>query len=151
VIAPAYTYLGDSPAVLETIQVNRGEVFGEAIRLAGYNTQLDRQTGHIEVTLYWQVLATPAEDYTIFVHLLDETGQRHSQADKRPLDGAFPTGLWRAGDLLHTQHTLAVPEICRQSACYLAVGFYEVASLERLAVTQGQATDDAVLLTDFAQ
>ena len=151
VIAPAYIYLGDSPAALETVQFKRSEIFGEAIQLAGYNTHLDRQTGHMEVTLYWQVLATPAEDYTIFVHLLDGAGQRHSQHDKRPLDGAFPTSLWRAGDLLHTEHHLAVPELCRQSACYLAVGFYDVESLERLAVTHGQATDNAVLLTDFAQ
>lgn len=151
VIAPAYTYLGDSPDVLETVQVKRGEVFGEAIQLAGYNAHLDRQTGRMEVTLYWQVLETPADDYTIFVHLLDETGQRHSQADKRPLDGAFPTNLWRTGDLLRTRHRLAAPEQCRQSACYLAVGFYEVESLERLAVTRGQATFNAVLLTDFAR
>jgi len=151
VISPAYTYLGDSPEVLETVRFKRNEVFGEAIRLDGYNTQLNLQTGQMEVTLYWEVLETPVDDYTVFVHLLDDAGHRHSQSDKRPLDGAFTTSLWRAGDLLHTQHHLAVPELCLQSACYLAVGFYEVESLERLAVTAGQATGNAVLLTDFAQ
>lgn len=149
VIRPAYEYLGDPPDVLNTLQFRRGEVFGDAIELVGYTSNVDLQRGQVQVTLYWRTLNRPADDYTIFVHLLDANGNRLSQHDRRPMDGRFPTNLWRAGDVMHTDHTLQAGETCLSAPCYLAVGFYDWESGERLAVTYGASENNAVLLDEF--
>lgn len=148
IIRPAFKYLGDSPEILQTAQFHRADQFGNAIELAGYSVS-PLSDGQSRVTLYWRVLATPAGDYTIFVHLLDETGTRHSQSDRRPLDGGFPTQLWRPGDIFHTEYDLTIPAQCSQIKCYWAVGLYNWETGERLAVTQGVAPDNAVSLTEF--
>jgi hypothetical protein len=149
VIAPAYEYLGDSPQVLDTLQFQRGDVFGNTIELTGYNLQVDHQRNEAHVTLYWRTLTPPADDYTIFVHLLDANGNRISQHDQRPMDGRFPTHLWRPDDVMHTDHALQASEACLQDSCYLLVGFYDWETGERLPVTQGIAENNAALLDEF--
>lgn len=149
VIAPAYEYLGDSPQVLDTVQFRRGDVFGEAIKLVGYTSQVDQGSGQVQTTLYWRSIKSPPGDYTIFVHLLDRQGNRISQHDRRPMDGRFPTNLWRPGDLVHTDHLLQANDTCRDGSCYLAVGFYDWESGGRLPVTEGVAEDNAVHLSQL--
>lgn len=148
IIHPAFEYLGDPPEILQTAQFQRADQFGNAIELAGYSVS-PLPDGQSRVTLYWRVLNSPAGDYTVFVHLMDETGARHSQSDRRPLDGGFPTQLWRSGDVIHTEYDLTIPELCSQTQCHLAVGLYDWQTGERLAVTQGAAQDNAVSLTEW--
>lgn len=149
VIAPAYTYLGDPPQVADSVQFRRADVFGDAVELVGYDSSVDWQSGRLQVRLYWQTLAQPAEDYTAFVHLVDAQGHRYSQDDRQPLDGAFPTSQWRPGDLMHTDHTLQGDAACLDAPCYLAVGWYDLETGQRLPVTRGRATNDAVFLDEF--
>lgn len=148
VIAPRFEYLGDPPDVLQTMQFHRADQFGDAIELAGYSIS-PLADGQSRISLYWQLLNSPSEDYTIFVHLMDADGTRHSQSDRRPFDGGFPTQTWRPGDIIHTENDLVIPELCSQTSCYLMVGFYNWATGERLAVTQGAAQDNAVILAEF--
>jgi hypothetical protein len=110
--------------------------------------QVDRQSGAVQVILYWRTINTPAEDYTVFVHLLDAQGNRISQNDRRPLDGRFPTNLWRRGDVMHTEHALQVTEACLHDPCRLMVGLYHLKSGQRLPVTRGAVGGDAVLLDE---
>jgi hypothetical protein len=149
VIAPRYTYLGDPPQVLDSVQFQRGEIFGQSIELAGYSTSLDRASGRVSLSLYWRTLNAPAEDYTVFVHLLDGQGNRISQDDRRPLDGRFPTNQWRPGDVMHTDHVLQASQACLRSACYPAIGLYDWKTDRRLPVTQGATEGDAVLLREW--
>jgi hypothetical protein len=148
-IVPSYQYLGDAPQVLDDVEFRRGEIFGKSIELAGYGASIDRESGQVWLTLYWRTLRTPADDYTIFVHLLDGQGRRISQDDRRPLDGRFPTHLWRAGDVMHTDHALQASQACLRSACYMAVGLYDWETGRRLPVTQGASEGDAVLLREW--
>jgi 4-amino-4-deoxy-L-arabinose transferase-like glycosyltransferase len=147
-IAPTYEYLGDRPQALDEVQFQREDVFGDAIQLAGYTTHIDMETGQLGVTLYWRTLNTPADDYTIFVHLMDSQGNRISQQDRRPLDGRFPTNMWRRGDVMHTDHLLQASDVCLAAPCYLAVGFYNWETGQRVPVTHGMAENDAVLLRE---
>lgn len=101
------------------------------------------------MTLYWRVLNTPSGDYTVFVHLMDEAGTRYSQSDRRPMDGGFPTQAWRAGDVIHTEYYLTIPDQCSQVKCHLSVGLYNWETGERLAVTQGATQDNSITLTEF--
>ena len=149
-IAPSYRYLGDTPQVVEQLPYRRAEVFGDMFELVGYRARADLQSGQLQVTLYWRALTTPDADYTMFVHLLNGQGQRLSQHDRQPLDGDFPTSLWRAGDVMHTTHNLqASPDCLKSPPCYLAVGIYDWRTGVRLPVTRGEADNDAVLLREF--
>ena len=50
--------------------------FGESILLDAYEISAQPAAGQpLDVTLYWQALSPPPDDYTVFVHLLDEQGQ----------------------------------------------------------------------------
>ena len=51
--------------------------WADGIALVGYS--LDSRT--LNLTLYWQATDTPSQDYTVFVHLLDESGTLRGQGD----------------------------------------------------------------------
>jgi hypothetical protein len=119
---------------------------GEDIRLTGYtlSSPLDDLSSEDEltVTLIWEAVNPPPEDYTIFVHLLDEDGNLIAQQDAQPLDGIYPTGTWAAGEQISTSHTLALPDNSPPAA-RVAAGMYRWPSLERLPVVQdGESNED---------
>ena len=59
---------------------------GEHIRLVGFdqNTSSLQPSGRLSLMLYWQALAVIEESYKVFVHVLDEQGQRFIQTDGIP-------------------------------------------------------------------
>ncbi|MFN2224299.1 MAG: hypothetical protein ACK2UH_17210 [Candidatus Promineifilaceae bacterium] len=59
--------------------------------------QSRRAEDGLEVTLGWRVEAPPAEQVTVFVHVVDAGGQLVGQLDGDPLAGAFPFYRWPAG------------------------------------------------------
>jgi hypothetical protein len=71
--------------------------FGEAIRLREYT--LDQAQN--ELILHWQSDASPDENYTVFVHAIDEDGNIVAQADAPP---ELPTLYWRWGESYLTYH-----------------------------------------------
>ena len=71
--------------------------FDETIRLLQY--LFDPELN--ELILNWQAEGTPAEDFTVFVHVLDEDGAIIAQADAAP---RLPTGYWRWGESYSTYH-----------------------------------------------
>ena len=75
-------------------------VFDEAIRLEGF--QLDLELN--EIVLNWKTEAVPEENYTVFVHVLDENNEIVTQADDSP---RLPTKYWRWGESYSTFHRLA--------------------------------------------
>ncbi len=153
IIRPAYPYLGDLPAILQTRQVERADNFANVIELAGYSAGLNESDGRLKLTLFWRALGLPQQDYTIFVHLLNPAdGALLSQDDRRPLDGDFPTTLWRPGDVMRTVHTLQLSEAPRPTLYILEVGLYNWKTGQRLPLFQdGQATDSAVYLEYLAE
>jgi hypothetical protein len=100
--------------------------FGNQLALLGYN-----QTGD-SLTFYWQALAPMSQDYTAFVHLLDEQGNLLAQHDGQPQAGDYPTSIWAAGEIVTDTITLPIP--AGDSPYQLAIGVYLLATLERLPV-----------------
>ncbi len=84
--------------------------FGEQITLLGFDLTdpagqpypLDETTGPINgrLTLYWQVEAPPAAEYTVFLHLVDAQGDVVAQFDGPPAGGLYPTTLWEPGEII---------------------------------------------------
>lgn len=98
------------------------------------------------VTLLWQAEATPGDDYTVFLHLVDAQGERQGQHDGPPRAGTFPTSRWRPGDVVRDVHRLTLAADAPPGPYRLLVGMYRSATGERLRVTAGQAEENALVV-----
>ena len=125
---------------------------GSNVRLAGYKTEAERTPAGamLKVALYWQVDSMPPEDYTVFVHLLDETGTLLGQHDGQPVDGSYPTTFWEPGETVKDEHVVAIPQGASPGEFRLQVGMYRATDGQRLPVMDdsGQDIGDAVPLAN---
>jgi len=83
------------------------------------------------VILCWKALAPLPGDYTVFVHALDDAGTLVGSGDGPPMEGAFPTSLWRPGDIVLDVHDLTI------QASRITVGLYHPADGARLPASVG--------------
>ncbi|MBV8085299.1 MAG: hypothetical protein JO247_10850 [Chloroflexi bacterium] len=117
---------GGEPGAPPAALTSSGAVFGGAIRLDGY-TITPRG-----ITLQWVCLAPVDVDYTIFVHVLDSSGNVIAQHDSGPLEGHYPTSLWDTGETITDSIELPIP-----SGEHLEVGLYAQPSGQRLTTPTG--------------
>jgi hypothetical protein len=97
-------------------------------------------TKGLQVTLWWQAKAAAPRDYTVFIHLLDQSGQVIAQADSPPVQGLSPTAAWHRGDVIQDTHILPATTAPART---LLIGVYDPATMERLPVAQdGQSQTD---------
>lgn len=110
--------------------------FGRLIRLGGYDAPTSAAPGQtLALRFYWEMLARAPIDYTVFVHLLDPSGERVAQADQ-PI-GSFEYGTSRLlpGEAARTDHALALPATLPPGRYTLAVGVYpSQGATDRLSV-----------------
>ena len=110
--------------------------FGQQIQLDGYEIHPAESEAGLVLTLHWQALAQPTTDWTVFIHLVDESGDLIAQGDSVPRDGNFPTLWWTAGTTIPDTHLLAGQISCDELSQYrLLLGFYNPATNERLPVS----------------
>jgi len=93
----------------------------------------------LAVTLLWRAQGAVEENYVVFVHLLDDSGQLAGQHDGIPLFGTRPTFSWNRGEELLDRHTMTVNTIGKTTA-QLVVGLYEAETAERLSTITGETT-----------
>ncbi len=110
--------------------------FGGIVRLLGYNLER-RPGGGLGLTLFWQALTDMDQDYTVFVHLVDEGGNLWSQGDSQPADGFYPTTEWQEGELVRDPHDLLIPPEAPRGGYRLGVGLYLASTGERLPIADG--------------
>ncbi|MCP4415056.1 MAG: hypothetical protein GY805_00440 [Chloroflexi bacterium] len=121
--------------------------FGDAIQLHGYEIEADEAA--LQLTLYWQALAVPDNDWYVFVHLLDEAGEIVAQRDVIPAEGLRPTQGWRSEEVITDVHQLLLPPDLPNGQYKVVVGLFEPDSFLRPFVTQNnlpQADNQLVLL-----
>jgi len=138
------------PAV-EMIETGLGTVFGDPalspvsdangwIRLRGYAlTPTAEPGGHILLTLLWQSLQAVTTDYQVFVHLLDDQGNKLLQRDGQPVVWMRPTSTWQPGEEIVDRYGLLLPTTLAAGRYTLDVGLYEPLTGQRLAVSAGPA------------
>jgi hypothetical protein len=116
-----------------------GAAFGDgAIVLEDYALDENVQAGDVlHLDLYWQASTPVAEDYQVFVHLLDENGQRRVQKDGPPLLGARPTSSWQPGEQLTDRRGLLLPSDMPPGSYHLRVGLYRLSDGSRLLTSEG--------------
>ncbi|MGJ3240486.1 MAG: ArnT family glycosyltransferase [Anaerolineae bacterium] len=99
---------------------------------------------HIEFTnmdgqllgqIYWRGLVQrPDVDATIFVHIVDESGQIVAQSDNRPHNGQYPTFIWDEGEIVRTDHRFNFSDLDNLDAYRVRVGMYVFPGPENLSV-----------------
>ncbi len=87
--------------------------FGDYFELAGVAAppspwQPGKPAG---MTLYWRVLATPPNDYTLFTHYRDGWGNIIAGRDAPPALGRRPTSTWQPGELIADFQPLGLPPL----------------------------------------
>ncbi|HEY63257.1 MAG TPA: hypothetical protein G4O02_01680 [Caldilineae bacterium] len=139
-------YIRPSPQHPVNVQV------GTFARLIGYDLEVSepRPGGRITLTLYWEAIEPADEEYTVFIHLLDEEGRFRGQRDAPPGDGAYPTTGWLPGEYLIDRHTFTIAEDATPGTYILEVGMYLPATNARLPIRDaaGNLIGDRLLLSD---
>jgi hypothetical protein len=112
------------------------ERFGECITLSQAQTS-QSVAGSLDVTLTWQVLAQPAQNYKVALRLRDPSGWEVGRLDTQPGYGFYPTSMWRAGELVHDRYALPLDDGAPPGTQYsLDVTLYESASLRPIGTTR---------------
>lgn len=112
-----------------------------------HNVQV-RQGEALQLTLTWRGLTSMDEDYTVFVHLLDENEQIWGQEDIQPVYGTHPTSQWREGEIILDTHTLWTHESAPPGLYQIEAGLYLLRTMERLQIldASGNAISNRVLM-----
>lgn len=123
--------------------------FNRQVRLLGYDLDLSQveAEGTIHLTLYWQAQQPIETAYTVFVHLLDESGQLVTQMDQEPQAGAAPMTGWLPGQVVVDEILVPVTEAVA-SIQSIAIGLYHPLTGERLPVLDqdGSVLDHSVMI-----
>jgi len=124
--------------------------FDERMMLLGYElSATEVAPGQaLRVTFHWWAMSPLEEDYSVFVHLLDEAGTLRWQHDGMPGFGMRPTRGWRPGEVVTDVHEVQLPPDAPAGSYRLEVGVYSAATWQRLRVLdeQGAVQGDRLLL-----
>lgn len=122
------------------------------VKLLGYalDEPVYRPGETLGVTLYWLSLREMGEDYTVFVHLVEEGGTRLvGQHDGQPVYNFTPTTRWEPGEIVVDRHEFTIEPETPPGQYRIFVGMYLPSSMRRLQVldTKMRVSENAVLLT----
>ncbi|GIV78333.1 MAG: hypothetical protein KatS3mg050_2727 [Litorilinea sp.] len=84
--------------------------------------------------LYWNTATPIQDDYTLFIHLVDEQGNKLFQFDGVPVQGRHPTRQWRPGEVFSDPYLLQIPDSATPGVASLWIGFYALDTEERVPV-----------------
>ncbi|MEW5959471.1 MAG: hypothetical protein AB1801_17240, partial [Chloroflexota bacterium] len=111
---------------------------GGRIELLGYSyTPLQPGASALKIQLHWQSRRRLAQNYTMFVQLLDRQGQRVTGWDSQPLNGQYPTSAWQPGEVVVDDIELPIPAGLAPGDYRLVTGMYDLDTGQRLPATGG--------------
>ena len=143
-----YGTVPGAPATTPTVEVR--VTLGSQLELLGYDLPL--ASWHpgdvVPLTLFWQSQSPVEQDYNVFVHLLDGSGQLVAQSDSSPVGSARPTSGWGEGEEIVDRRGLPLPDLLPPGEYELRVGMYLPATGERLLLigTGGELLGDSLSL-----
>jgi hypothetical protein len=122
--------------------------FGDRLWLREYHAgPPEAHAGEVwPFSLFWQAEEVMAEDYVVFVQLLDQNGGLQAQLDRQPVGGFRPTSTWQPGEMVRDSYGLELPADLPSGDYRLIAGLYLPATMERVTV----ADSEGLLLGDFA-
>ncbi len=158
----ANQYLAEVPvyeSVPDTMQHPTELVFGDTIRVHGYNVAEPPQTRvALPYTLYWEAEQKTDRRYKYILQLVQthEDGSEEVivMTEREPYTGATPTTYWDPGKIIVEYgefpptdwRSIRSDLVEHPERYHLALNVYDAETLEKLAVTQSgdvQVTDDS--------
>jgi hypothetical protein len=121
-------------------------LFGDLIELERAAFPATTRAGQpVEYTLVWRARAKIADDYTVFLHLLDADGQLVANDDGQPLGALYPTSVWEPGEVVVDARVLGAD--LPPGDYQVEAGLYQLDTGERLATSgAGEPLGDRVAL-----
>jgi len=118
------------PPVTETPDTN----FGDMVRLHGYNldTSAIHASGALTVTLVWEVLARPDRNYMLFIHMMNDAGERVAQVDVPLGTKRWRPRMWQPGRYISMAQHFPLPPDLAAGTYRLAIGVYDPQTFSRL-------------------
>jgi hypothetical protein len=89
----------------------------------------------LQLNVTWLPLQPFNEDWKVFVHLVDASGQVLAQFDGQPLEGTYPTSQWIPGELIEDSYPLTLPAASPPGPYRVFTGLYNEATGLRLPVS----------------
>jgi hypothetical protein len=110
--------------------------FGEAIQLYGYEVDMSglRSSNIISLTTQWKAMQPAAEDYHMFIHVLDQQGNQVAQVDVPPAGAHAPTTAWETNRYTTWVHPIPLPADLPAGRYWISLGLYRPADFSRLPV-----------------
>ena len=128
--------LSSTTTILQSPQQATQAVFAERIALTGYDLVSEVRAGQVlSVICYWQSLMQMAGDYTVFIHILNRSGDIVAQVDEQPLHGDYPTSYWQTGERIRDSHYVSLPTDLAAGQYEIHLGLYRLDTGERLPVS----------------
>ena len=87
-----------------------------------------------------------AEDYTVFVHVLDKDRNSMWQDDHQP---PTPTTAWKAGSTIEYTRTMFVPKLPYVGPAQVEVGLYSIKSGQRVPLAGENTGDRSIRVATF--
>ncbi|RRR75985.1 MAG: hypothetical protein EI684_03715 [Candidatus Viridilinea halotolerans] len=124
-----------------------GATFGDTMILLGYTlkattpagTGVYRAGGNLPLSLFWDVVAPPGRDYSLFLHLCQRCDEPPAASeDGPPLEGYLPTSTWLPGKPARDDRAIALPPDLAPGRYTLLLGLYDPndpSAAGRLSVT----------------
>jgi hypothetical protein len=78
----------------------------------------------LQIIITWQVKERLPESYTVFIHIVDQSGRILTQRDAPPLGGNRPTDTWQPGEELLDTHILPIPSYAAPGKYWIHIGLY---------------------------
>ena len=103
---PVWPETVSPPGGLDQLEPPAQPLISTGMQLAAVNWQETAAGQSLEVTLWWQALATMTEDYLPEMTLLDEGGNVVSYTVSHPVQGRYPSRAWELADLVKDVHWL---------------------------------------------
>ncbi len=138
-IAPAYALPARVADATPSHAV--GITFGDHVELIGYDLQQETvaPNSYLPITIYWRSQTRLAEDFSIYIHLLDAAGNKIGEWDAYPGNGLYPTRLWQAGEVIVDAYRVPLaPDARGPQVARVEVGMYRKAGLQTLPARDAQ-------------
>jgi hypothetical protein len=130
VIRPAYSWVALAPdearAALGTpVFARYSDYYEGGVILRGWRLDGPARPGaELPVTLTWNSDGSVPRVWTVFVHLVDASGQIVAQSNSQPRDGTLPFPTWTPGDWVADTHRLPLPAGLAPGDYELRVGLF---------------------------
>lgn len=152
-IAVHYLRVGESFEEPHTPQRTSAFNLDSKVTLRGHDIEVTDPVpgGTVRVVLYWEAVKRMDEDYTVFVHLVDQSGRIWGQKDDQPQGGFYPTSFWEEGEVVRDEYEFSIDPDAPPGPYQIEAGMYILATGQRLPVVgdDGQMVDDKILLSSI--